>query len=590
MISIFSFSGEIIFNCLKLIGIMKYSLLSLLSIFFALSGISIGQDPLKDFAGGTGTKENPYLIETCKQLSNIRNYVGGQFSGTNFKLNRDIEFKESDFAVGGEFYNNGQGWAPIGVFRQKYFEGNFDGGGKMITGLVSSKRFASGLFGCTKGATIKNLTLQNCRFFSQGEDEFVFTGGIIARMEGGVIDHCCFIGNLSFDSNALNMTWTGGLAGEVIGGEIKCCWVRADIKGKGSEGGVDTGGIAGKIYRTEVKDCYVEVVINSLGGGGVGGIVGAAVFENSGNIITRCYVMGSIYAESHVGGIVGYIDGPYPVVQNFVWLQSLERKKNSNMDYSLGKIVGRMGSSNKLNHNYSLPTMILKGRRDKTQDSLTGIDGMRTRDYEKKEFWDQLGFVFGNTSKSPWFFTKEGRPVLYGFNVPEDTVVIKKGTRDNKSVSENSFDPIKNVYERESAKLKNEAENNRAIFVKELMSNYDALLSKELTRIGDVNLELAAVIQLEQEKLKQVDSYSFFDMGGIPEITKLRKPFGARLTLFEKENEGKLKRARDALDLKYVKALSVLQKKSTLNKDYTQALQIKKEIDRLNKNNSGAQE
>src|SRR5699024_8756635 len=53
-----------------------------------------------DFAGGDGTKENPYLIETPEQLDKVRDNLGA-----HYKLIADID-------LGVAPYNEGEGWEP----------------------------------------------------------------------------------------------------------------------------------------------------------------------------------------------------------------------------------------------------------------------------------------------------------------------------------------------------------------------------------------------------------------------------------------------------------------------------------------------
>ncbi|MBQ6810477.1 MAG: hypothetical protein IJO94_03630, partial [Firmicutes bacterium] len=69
-----------------------------------------------EFAGGSGTEDNPYLIADKYQLNNVRNHLDA-----HFKMTADIEFTEADFAEGGAFYNNGAGWKPIGVDEEYAF-------------------------------------------------------------------------------------------------------------------------------------------------------------------------------------------------------------------------------------------------------------------------------------------------------------------------------------------------------------------------------------------------------------------------------------------------------------------------------------
>ena len=75
------------------------------------------------FVYGSGTEEDPYLISNKYQLDNVRNELGA-----HYKLTCDIVFDESDFAEGGDFYNDGAGFEPIGD-EEAIFTGVFDGNG-----------------------------------------------------------------------------------------------------------------------------------------------------------------------------------------------------------------------------------------------------------------------------------------------------------------------------------------------------------------------------------------------------------------------------------------------------------------------------
>src|SRR5699024_619962 len=75
-----------------------------------------------DFAGGSGTAADPYLIETAEQLDKVRDY-----RTSHFKLMADID-------LGVAPYNQGEGWEPIGMNGQP-FGGTFDGDNKTISNL-----------------------------------------------------------------------------------------------------------------------------------------------------------------------------------------------------------------------------------------------------------------------------------------------------------------------------------------------------------------------------------------------------------------------------------------------------------------------
>ena len=93
---------------------------------------SEGADP-----EAVGTTEVPHFTEvpegytgiyTKADLDAVRNNLAG-----NYILMNDIVFTEADFADGGDFYNEGAGWAPIGNSpASSSFTGTFDGNGYTI--------------------------------------------------------------------------------------------------------------------------------------------------------------------------------------------------------------------------------------------------------------------------------------------------------------------------------------------------------------------------------------------------------------------------------------------------------------------------
>lgn len=69
-------------------------------------------------------------VSTKEDLDNMRNDLEGDYYLTN-----DIVFTEEDFEEGGAFYNDGQGWEPVGSSYETSFSGTFDGQGFSIEGL-----------------------------------------------------------------------------------------------------------------------------------------------------------------------------------------------------------------------------------------------------------------------------------------------------------------------------------------------------------------------------------------------------------------------------------------------------------------------
>ena len=84
----------------------------------------------QSYSGGSGTSDDPYLISTkvdLKYLSENSNEWSKYFRQT-----ADIIFIDEDFQSGGDFYNGGSCFIPIGGDFGTRFEGGYDGNGHKI--------------------------------------------------------------------------------------------------------------------------------------------------------------------------------------------------------------------------------------------------------------------------------------------------------------------------------------------------------------------------------------------------------------------------------------------------------------------------
>lgn len=91
---------------------------------FWLTLILLSALPLfAQFAGGTGTAQNPWQVATADHLSNVRSYLDGHFIQT------------ADIDLGVAPWNDGAGWAALGQYSHLPFGGNYNGNGHTISGL-----------------------------------------------------------------------------------------------------------------------------------------------------------------------------------------------------------------------------------------------------------------------------------------------------------------------------------------------------------------------------------------------------------------------------------------------------------------------
>ena len=263
------------------------------------------------FAGGEGTPNDPYLIETPEQLDMVRN-----LPDKHFRQNANIDL--SNWATG-------PGWKPICEYMHNAFNGSYDGNGYIIENLRINRPEESevGLFGAVgSSGKLINITLE-------GVDVTGYDGiGALAGANKGIISQCHVIdGTVTGITDGFHV---GGLVGENISeGWIEHCHSGADVSGdfivgglvgnniehstiinsssSGTVTGVNAvGGLAG-------KNLINSTIMASFATGDVTGIdvTGGLAGENlDESVIKESYATGSVSGEFITGGLVGlnYVD------------------------------------------------------------------------------------------------------------------------------------------------------------------------------------------------------------------------------------------------------------------------------------------
>ena len=117
----------------------------------------------QNFAGGSGTQNDPYLISNDMELAKLARDVNNgntmqAFLGKYFKLTADIDLKNGIWMPIGKYYNYGNGNG-----NNRLFFGKFDGNGHVIKNMHiqwegTDAWSAWGLFSTLQGASSDNLT------------------------------------------------------------------------------------------------------------------------------------------------------------------------------------------------------------------------------------------------------------------------------------------------------------------------------------------------------------------------------------------------------------------------------------------------
>lgn len=117
----------------------------------------------QNYAGGSGTKNDPYLISNDKELAKLARDVNNgntsqAFLGKYFKLTADIDLSGGIWMPIGKYYNYGNGNG-----NNRLFFGKFDGNGHVIKNMHiqwegTDRWSAWGLFSTLQGSSSTNLT------------------------------------------------------------------------------------------------------------------------------------------------------------------------------------------------------------------------------------------------------------------------------------------------------------------------------------------------------------------------------------------------------------------------------------------------
>ena len=280
----------------------------------------------ESFAGGKGTKDDPYQIATGSQLAYFAKRVnaeeyGEKYADTYFELTEDIDL-------------GGKEWTPVGetvadliMGGHEYFvfSGNFDGNGYTIKNLTIGTETSPysgdvcGLFGATSG-TIEDVVLENVSINYVGGNHssgygFRMGGALVGYSMGDIVN-CTVIGldmKAGSDGSYVALNSIGGLVG-VQDGDTTVSHSRVSGKIEETTKKGNVGGFVGTLVKgSSAKYCGADVSVEVTGNGrgiAVGGFVGIGNGTTADEtLIENCYATGDITGAEYAGGFVGNISG-----------------------------------------------------------------------------------------------------------------------------------------------------------------------------------------------------------------------------------------------------------------------------------------
>ena len=239
------------------------------------------------FAGGDGTRDNPYLIANAKHLDNM--HAEGILKAEQrvyFRLIRDIDMQA---------YLQTHTWLPLNSLSPYDKLIDFDGDGHTIDHFSCSFD-ATGLSDATHDAASKPS------FF-------------------GLLYGSCYDVNFTHAVITTNYGPAGILGGFVGYSAKKAVVYNVHVQGTVTKnGGLDNkgdsgvGGLAGRIAFAFIDSCSADVTINCTVQAYVGGLFGIDFADAS--RVRNCWTSGVIHGDQRVGGIAGGLMRPETAIIN----------------------------------------------------------------------------------------------------------------------------------------------------------------------------------------------------------------------------------------------------------------------------------
>ncbi len=316
---------------------IKYSLLIVLLTIIVFPGVNDVRGENRDeFAGGSGTMGDPWLIATAEHLNNVRNYLGD--------AHKDKYFKQIDnISLDVPPWNEGVGWLPIGS-QPSRFMGNYDGNGHIIEDLYINRPGTNniGLWayigeeGVLKDIGLTDADVSGGNYVvgtlaghNRGEISSAHAtgyvsggyrvGGLVGENSPGTVKNSHAAVEVSANDGRI-----GGLVGFNVQGTVYKSYATGNVKG-----GWYVGGLVGRNLNGTVYNSYATGAVN--GNNCAGGLIG----DSEGGMISDTYATGDVNSGFAVGGLVGYI-----------WETSVDDS------YSTGGVSGSMDVGGLVGYNF----------------------------------------------------------------------------------------------------------------------------------------------------------------------------------------------------------------------------------------------
>jgi hypothetical protein len=334
-----------------------------------------GNDIPKNFSGGRGSAQNPYLISNGQELLELsRRILTDEMDGNrkyryaSYRQIADIDLGPIStwVPIGDVFYY------PTGKRVDRPFAGVYDGGGYAVSNMTlriseiqankqfQRKRLQIGLFGVVNGDGIKNGIVKNIRLLnvtsvvdsSPSHKYGGNLGSITGTLINGTIENCKATEgkfrvtlNGKLPSNGLAVWQVGGIVGEIRDGIVQNCSNNTEMEvysakeGKGYT--LYIGGISGSFSKGLLKNCSNSANVTFRGNGvrTIGGITASVQLDGE---VQDCVNEGEIKYEGGTGCLIGGISGALDGIIRRCANKGTVTLSSTARGSEIGGIVGRI--------------------------------------------------------------------------------------------------------------------------------------------------------------------------------------------------------------------------------------------------------
>ncbi|WP_300426178.1 hypothetical protein [uncultured Thalassolituus sp.] len=246
-------------------------------------------------------------------------------SCSGYELVTDLDFDtDGDGDLSDEaFWNDGEGWQPLGSRSNDALTAVFDGKYYEIRNLYINRPDTDyiGLFGFVYGGEIRSVGITGDLASVTGDD---YAGMLVGASYYSTFSELWSTGNVIAGDD-----YAGGLIGLLEFSTLNAAYATGDVSGD-----ANVGGLIGRIYDTLVSNTFATGTVS--GRYQVGGLIGRSTStQDSYYIVSNSYATGDTSGGDATAGLIGY---NYATTQYSYWATDSTGSTdgNSTSEYDVG--------------------------------------------------------------------------------------------------------------------------------------------------------------------------------------------------------------------------------------------------------------